>query len=66
MLTSNARRLIRKLSVLVVLMSCLTVLANSPGAAASKQKPTNRICCSLCNGEPTDPGACHYGCNENC
>ena len=66
MFTSKAHRLINKLVMLVILILCLTGLAYKPSANASRQKPVSRICCSLCSGEPTDPGACKYGCNENC
>jgi hypothetical protein len=66
MSTFEARQLIRKLVTLLILIVCLTVVANDRSANASRPKGTNRICCSLCSGEPTDPGACHYGCNENC
>ncbi len=66
MTTPEARRLIRKLFTLLVLTLCLTALVNSSGAEASAGKATKQICCSLCNGEPTDPGACRYGCNPDC
>jgi hypothetical protein len=66
MTTPKAHRLIRKLFTLLVLVCCLTVLANSSGADASKRKATRQICCSICTGEPTDPGACKYGCNPDC
>jgi hypothetical protein len=62
----EAQRLIRKLFTLLILILCLTVLGNSSGANASRRKATRQICCSLCNGEPTDPGACHYGCKPDC
>lgn len=65
MTTPEAHRLIRKLFTLLVLVLCLTVLVSSSGSGtnASERKA---ICCSLCNGEPTDPGACRYGCNADC
>lgn len=66
MTTPEAQRLFRKLFTLLILVLCLTVLVNSSGAKASKGKATRQICCSLCNGEPTDPGACRYGCNPDC
>lgn len=66
MTTPDAHRLIRKLFTLLILVLCLTALINSPGANASRGKATKQICCSLCTGEPTDPGACRYGCNPDC
>lgn len=65
MTTPEARRLIRKLFTLLALVLCLTVLAGGYGSGGNA--PERRaICCSLCNGEPTDPGACKYGCNPDC
>ena len=66
MSTPKAKRLIRKLLTVLVLVFCLTALVTTSGANASRGKTERRICCSLCSGEPTDPGACRYGCNENC
>jgi hypothetical protein len=66
MFTSEARRLIRKLGTLGILILCLTGIAYTPGATTSSQKPARQICCSMCHGEPTDPGACRYGCNPDC
>jgi hypothetical protein len=66
MSTLEAQRLIRKLATLLVLVLCLTFLVNTSRATASQQKARLAICCSLCNGEPTDPGACHYGCRPSC
>lgn len=66
MITSEARRLIRKLGTLGILILCLAGVANTPSANTSPQKPAKQICCSMCNGEPTDPGACRYGCNPDC
>lgn len=66
MITSEARRLIRKLGTLGILMLCLAGVAYTPVATTSPQKPAKQICCSMCNGEPTDPGACRYGCNPDC
>jgi hypothetical protein len=65
MTTPKARRLFRKLFTLLIMVLCLTVLVSSYGSGtnASKRKA---ICCSLCNGEPTDPGACRYACNPYC
>lgn len=68
MFTAEARRLTRKLVTLAFLVLCLMGLTYNPGSsAANSSKPKARqICCSLCNGEPTDPGACRYGCNPDC
>lgn len=66
MLTSEARTLINKLVMLVILTLCLTSLAYKPSVHASQQKAAKQICCSMCTGEPTDPGACRYGCNDDC
>jgi hypothetical protein len=61
MSTVEAQRLLRKLVTLLILILCLSFLATTNSVKASRQ-----ICCSLCNGEPTDPGACHYGCRPSC
>lgn len=71
MVRTRVRRLTRKLVMPVLLVLCLTGLAYNPASGnnvCSKLKPkaTKQICCSLCNGEPTDPGACRYGCNPDC
>lgn len=73
MFTTQARRLTRKLVTLSFLLLCLTGVAYNPGSGLAnntcselKPKAAPQICCSMCNGEPTDPGACRYGCNPDC
>jgi hypothetical protein len=73
MVRTEVRRLTRKLVMLVFLVLCLTGLTYNPASSLAnnvcselKPKATKQICCSLCNGEPTDPGACRYGCNPDC
>ena len=66
MFKSGFRTLVRRLLVSLTVVSCLGVTAVAPDAAAPPPKARKAICCSLCNGEPTDPGACRYGCNPDC
>lgn len=62
MIISEGRKLIRKLFLLGLLLSCLGLLSAGVGTKASANfKP----CCSVCEEDPTIP-ICQHGCTEGC
>ena len=67
MIILASRRLIQKLLVLGVLLSCLSLLSAGVGMKASAlgAKDAPKPCCSVCDEDPTIP-ICRYGCLPDC
>jgi hypothetical protein len=61
MLSSEVRKLFRKLFTLVALVACLTVVTTGTGTKASTDPSGARVlpCCSVCDDHPQ---FCTHGC----
>lgn len=69
MIISTSRRLIQKLFLLGILLSCLGLFSAGVGTKASASAPGTKDtllpCCSACDPDPTIP-ICQHGCIEGC
>lgn len=69
MIISETRRLIQKLFLLGILLSCLGLLTSGAGARSlglsQSAKDSALPCCSTCDADPTLL-ICRHGCSPSC
>ena len=64
MTITESRRLVQKLFLLGILLSCLGLFSTGVSTKASTPD-TEKPCCSVCEPDPTIP-ICRYGCIDGC